>query len=84
MWSTHSRRIDPISRSATAFCQGELGAIGLSRMPMARSRRVSIDPRAGEIQRHDGLSGKVQSGFQPDAKRTYTWWSDLSARIYSD
>ncbi|HTF77846.1 MAG TPA: hypothetical protein VK620_26660, partial [Bradyrhizobium sp.] len=23
MWSTHSRRIDPISRSAKPFCQGE-------------------------------------------------------------
>src|ERR1700757_3533080 len=40
MWSKHSRRIDPISRSATPFCQGEAGAIGLSRMPMARNRRV--------------------------------------------
>src|SRR6202030_1412615 len=27
MWSTHSRRIDPISRSAKPFCQGEDGAI---------------------------------------------------------
>src|SRR5438445_9523652 len=34
-WSTHSRRIDPISLSAKPFCQGEPGAIGLSRMPMA-------------------------------------------------
>jgi pimeloyl-ACP methyl ester carboxylesterase len=24
MWSTHSRRIDPISRSAKPFCQGRL------------------------------------------------------------
>ncbi len=39
MWSTHSRRIDPINRSTKPFCQGEAGAIGLSRMPMARSRR---------------------------------------------
>src|SRR5260221_9205501 len=31
MWSRHSRRIDPISRSAKPFCQGEAGAIGLSR-----------------------------------------------------
>src|SRR5215813_11429865 len=47
MWSAHSRRIDPISRSAKPFCQGEAGAIGLSRMPMARSRRattVAVDP----------------------------------------
>jgi hypothetical protein len=33
-WFTHSRRIDPINRSAKPFCQGEAGAIGLSRMPM--------------------------------------------------
>jgi hypothetical protein len=32
MWSKHSRRIDPISRSAKPFCQGEAGAVGLSRM----------------------------------------------------
>ena len=25
MWSTHSRRIDPINRSAKAFCQGDPG-----------------------------------------------------------
>jgi hypothetical protein len=41
MWSKHSRRIDPINRSAMPFCHGEAGAIGLSRMPMARSRRVT-------------------------------------------
>jgi hypothetical protein len=44
MWSTHSRRIDPISRSAKPFCQGEAGAVGLSRMPMARNRRVTTLP----------------------------------------
>ena len=31
-WSTHSRRIDPISLSAKPFCQGEPEAMGLSRM----------------------------------------------------
>ena len=36
-WSTHSRRIDPISRSAKPFCQGDAGAMGLSRIPMARN-----------------------------------------------
>src|ERR1700694_4122494 len=28
MWSKHSRRIDPISRSRKLFCQGEAGAHG--------------------------------------------------------
>src|SRR5665811_350497 len=40
----HLRRIDPISRSAKPFCQGEASAVGLSRMPMARIRRVTMLP----------------------------------------
>ena len=39
-----SRWIDPISLSAKPFCQGEPGAIGLSRMLMARNRRVTAPP----------------------------------------
>jgi len=35
--------IDPINLGK-AFCQGEAGAVGLSRMPMARNRRVTIAP----------------------------------------
>jgi hypothetical protein len=42
MWSKHSRRIDPINRSAKPFCQGEAGAVGLSRMPMARSHVFTL------------------------------------------
>jgi hypothetical protein len=30
--------IEPISRSACPFCHGERGAVGRSKMPMARSR----------------------------------------------
>src|SRR5260370_14234229 len=44
IWSTHSRRIDPINLSAKPFCQGEPGAMGLSRMPIALSRRVAAAP----------------------------------------
>jgi hypothetical protein len=40
----HSRRIEPISRSTWPFCQGDRGAVGLSRMPMARMRRVNASP----------------------------------------
>ena len=43
-WSTHSRRIVPISRYAKPFCHGEPAEIGLSRMPMARRRRVTTAP----------------------------------------
>jgi hypothetical protein len=50
MWSTRSRRIDPISRS---------DAMGLSRMPMARSRRVTTAPRCGPGYR----SVEPRSGF---------------------
>src|SRR3954465_13302613 len=37
--------MDPISRSANPFCHGERGAIGLSRMPMARRRCLTIEPK---------------------------------------
>jgi hypothetical protein len=39
MCSRYSRQIVPISLSAYAFCHGEPGAMGLSRIPMARNRR---------------------------------------------
>ena len=58
MWSKHSRRIDPINRSATPFCQGEADAVGLSRMPMARNRRVTMAPwiRSRSRMRYRGAS----------------------------
>src|SRR2546430_4328401 len=40
----HLRRIEPISLSAQAFCQGDRGAIGRSRMPMARRRCTKTGP----------------------------------------
>jgi DNA-binding CsgD family transcriptional regulator len=48
IWSVHSRRIDPISLSAKPFCQGEPGAMGLSRIPMARSR-LAVTERKDEV-----------------------------------
>ena len=59
MWSKHSSRIDPINRSAKAFYQGEAGAIGLSRMPLARDRRVTAEWVARQLTEAfpwDGLS----------------------------
>src|SRR5665811_2061541 len=44
MWSRHSRRIDPMSLSTYAFCHGDRGAIGRSRMPMARRRCTKTGP----------------------------------------
>jgi len=43
-WSRHSRRIEPISRSAYPFCHGERGDVGRSRMPIDRSRRMKTMP----------------------------------------
>ena len=44
MWSKHSRRIDPISRSAKPFCQGEAGAIGF--VPNAHGSQSACDDGA--------------------------------------
>src|SRR5271168_5404098 len=43
-WSRHSRRFEPISRSACPFCHGERGDVGRSRMPIDRSLRMKISP----------------------------------------
>jgi hypothetical protein len=43
-WSRHSRRIEPISLSAYAFCHGERGDVGWSRMPIDRSLRITTSP----------------------------------------
>ena len=39
-----SRRIEPIARSQYPFCQGERGAVGRSRMPIARIRLIKASP----------------------------------------
>jgi len=36
--------MEPISRSAKQFCHGDAAEIGLSRMPMARNRRLTTGP----------------------------------------
>jgi len=36
------RRIVPISLSTYGFCHGDRGAVGLSRMPMARNRCMAV------------------------------------------
>ena len=42
----YDRGIEPINRSAYAFCQGERGDVGRSRMPIDRTRRINISPYA--------------------------------------
>jgi hypothetical protein len=41
-WSVHSRRIDPIRRSTCPFCQGDRKDVGLSRIPIARTRANAL------------------------------------------
>ena len=43
-WSKHSRRSVPIRRSTYAFCQGDLGEIGRSRIPIVRTRFLNARP----------------------------------------
>src|SRR5438874_7281891 len=82
IWSTHSRRIDPISLSAKPFCQGEPGAMGLSRMPMAQSAcdgsAVDSIPIPDQVARSlipreylcdltcDPVRGRIRCGVDPD------------------
>src|ERR1700688_4015463 len=44
MWSRHARRVEPMSLSTQAFCQGDRSAIGWSRMPIARIRCKKTGP----------------------------------------
>ena len=43
-WSRHSRRMEPITRSAKGFCQGALGAVITCRIPMVLRHRVKAAP----------------------------------------
>src|SRR5258707_11138268 len=78
MWSTHSRRIDPISRSTKPFCQGEAGAVGLSRMRMARNRRddAAIDPVA--------IADEVVRSLIPRKRLRYLTCNPFCRRICCD
>ena len=37
-------QVEPMSLSACPFCHGDRGAIGRSRMPIARTRRIKTSP----------------------------------------
>src|SRR5260221_11142948 len=50
-WSVHSRRIEPIKRSAYPFCQGERNDVGRSRIPIARTRALNATPNALSLSR---------------------------------
>src|SRR6202008_3703935 len=80
MWSTHSRRIDPISRSAKAFCQGDAGVMGLSRMPMARNRRMTTLPYIDPVP----IADQVAGGFIPRECLCDLARNPFGRRIYGD
>src|SRR5712691_10095515 len=72
-WSRHSRRIDPIERSTYPFCHGDRGAMGRSRMPIARSRRVNASPKA------PSLSRMRKPGTVSQGKASVIWRASHSA-----
>ena len=72
-WSRHSRRIDPIERSTYPFCHGDRGAMGRSRMPIARSRRVNASPKA------PSLSRMRKPGTVSQGKASVIWRASYSA-----
>jgi hypothetical protein len=52
MWSRHSRRSEPMSRSAYAFCHGDLAAVLMNRIALEEReakvrRRVERIPCSG-------------------------------------
>jgi hypothetical protein len=76
MWSTHSRRIEPINRSAKAFCQGEAGAVGFAKPPplglteLLKTKRAGYFGRIDILQRiGDGDTAKPLSQVQIDTKQ---------------
>src|SRR5258708_6345999 len=48
-WQSHSRRIEPIALSQYPFCHGDRGAVGRSRMLIARRRRMKTSPYPHEL-----------------------------------
>src|SRR2546427_12407724 len=65
MWSTHSRRIDPISLSAKPFCQGDGNAIDL--IPVADQVARGLIPRKClcDLAR-DPVRGRMRCDVDPD------------------
>src|SRR3984893_7817375 len=79
MWSTHSRRIDPISRSAKPFCQGEAGCGRL--VPNAHGAQsarddAAIDPVA--------IADEVVRGLIPGKCLRYLTCNPFRRRICCD
>src|SRR6478609_2588829 len=79
MWSTHSRRIDPISRSAKPFCQGEAGCSGL--VPDAHSAQSACDDRAIDL---IPIADEVFWGIIPREGLRYLTRNPLRCRVCCD
>src|SRR5471030_2478978 len=70
-------RIDPISRSAKPFCQGEAGAVGLSRMPaQSAPDDAAIDPVA--------IADEVVRSLIPRKRLRYLTCNPFCRRICCD
>jgi len=80
-WSTHSRRIDPISLSAKEFCHGEPGAMGLSRMPVGSRSAFRPTLRPTLVAKHSKIKNPHNvfgNGDRQDGKR------DGKNRLFED
>ena len=80
-WSTHSRRIDPITLSAKEFCHGEPGAMGLSRMPVGSRSAFRPTLRPTLVAKHSKIKNPHNvfgNGDRQDGKR------DGKNRLFED
>src|SRR2546428_14092181 len=88
-WSTHSRRIDPISLSAKEFCHGEPGAMGLSRMPVGSRSAFRPTLRPTLVAKHSKIknphnvfgNGDRQDGKPHEKNR---WFEETHGSLLSN
>ena len=73
-WSTHSRRIDPISRSTYGFCHGLRGAVRTSSISIASRQARKLWPEVPSRSRSVPLIGRTQGsghfGYPPRHRRS--------------
>ena len=79
MWSTHSRRIDPISRSTKPFCQGE--AIEQASVENRRVSGLHSIQNAGLRCQLWGPTPDVPTTTRLNPKRTYSALSVATAGV---
>jgi hypothetical protein len=70
-WSRHSRRIEPISRSAYAFCHGLRAAVGL----LASSKTGCDDETRGRKLRDDVIEHVAAAASYPTLGDSVLSWA---------